>query len=240
MLARNLRTSAIMRIHRIQGPLASAYLIEGDRLFLVDTGFTGHARKVLRTIRSLGRHAAELDLVVVTHAHLDHCGGLPSLREAATFTVGCHPLTTDALAAGSIGVSPGLTPWAKAYEALARVTTPILRPRGSRADVGLADGAPLHGHGLAGRAIHTPGHTTGCISVLLDDGSAFVGDLITGPEGGQPLPVPTTMAVDLDRTFDGWRALLAAGAQRFYPSHGRPFSAEELVRGMRALGIPEA
>lgn len=227
-----------MKIHRISGRLSSAYLIEGDRLFLVDAGFVGHSGAILRTIRNLGRHVEELALAVVTHPHLDHCGGLPELRRHAEFDVGCHALSAEALADGSRRVSPGLTPWARAYERLARISLPILGLPGTRATVDLAADTRLDGHGLAGRILHTPGHTRGCVSLLLDDGSAFVGDLITGPQGRLRLPTPTTMAVDLARTFDGWRALLAAGAKRFFPAHGEPFSAEELVAGMAALGIP--
>jgi hydroxyacylglutathione hydrolase len=31
--------------------------------------------------------------------------------------------------------------------------------------------------GVDGRIVHTPGHTSGSISLLLDSGEAFVGDL---------------------------------------------------------------
>ncbi|HEY3317145.1 MAG TPA: MBL fold metallo-hydrolase [Coriobacteriia bacterium] len=227
-----------MRIHRIEGRLASAYLLEGERLFLVDTGFVGHSRKVLRAIRDLGRRALELELVVVTHAHADHFGALSELGEHAEFDVGCHSLSASALAAGTAEVSPGLTPWARAYERLARVSLPLLGLRGAVATVDLSDGLRLHDRGLPGSILHTPGHTTGCISLLLDDGSAFVGDLITGPQGCVRLPAPTTMAADIGRTFAGWRRLLAAGARRFFPAHGDPFSAEELRDGMGELGIP--
>jgi hydroxyacylglutathione hydrolase len=228
-----------MRIHRIAGYPASTYLIEGDRLILVDAGFRGHARKVLRRVRALGRRADELSLVLVTHAHADHSAGIPELRDHAVFDVGCHALGVAALAEGSSAISPGLTPWARVYERFARLSLPLLRLRGSEATLTLEDGARLDAHGLAARVIHTPGHTRGCVSVLLDDGSAFVGDLITGPDSFNALPTATTMAVDLDRTYVGWRKLLANGAERFFPAHGRPFSAEELVAGMRALGIPE-
>ena len=42
------------------------------------------------------------------------------------------------------------------------------------------DGLDLHPYGVDGRAIATPGHTPGSVSVLLDSGEAIVGDLFGG------------------------------------------------------------
>jgi glyoxylase-like metal-dependent hydrolase (beta-lactamase superfamily II) len=38
-------------------------------------------------------------------------------------------------------------------------------------------GLPLNDYGISGRIVYTPGHTKGSISVVLDSGEAFVGDL---------------------------------------------------------------
>ncbi|KKZ75420.1 MBL fold metallo-hydrolase RNA specificity domain-containing protein [Streptomyces showdoensis] len=59
----------------------SKFLVEGDRSrILVDCGlFQGFARLRRRNWERFGRDAADIDAVVVTHAHLDHCGYLPRL-----------------------------------------------------------------------------------------------------------------------------------------------------------------
>jgi hypothetical protein len=38
----------------------------------------------------------------------------------------------------------------------------------------------LKEHGIDGRIIHTPGHTPGSVSVLLDQGDLIAGDMLTG------------------------------------------------------------
>ncbi|MET8172247.1 MBL fold metallo-hydrolase [Streptomyces clavifer] len=59
----------------------SKFLVESDRArILVDCGlFQGFANLRRRNWERLGRDAADIQAVVVTHAHLDHCGYLPRL-----------------------------------------------------------------------------------------------------------------------------------------------------------------
>jgi glyoxylase-like metal-dependent hydrolase (beta-lactamase superfamily II) len=79
--------------------------------------------------------------------------------------------------------------------------------------------------GAPGKAIHTPGHSAGSVSVLLDSGEAFVGDLAMN---GFPLrltPGFPIFAEDMAKLRESWQLLLAQGARMIYPAHGKPFEA---------------
>jgi len=80
--------------------------------------------------------------------------------------------------------------------------------------------------------LHTPGHTMGSVSVLLETGDAFVGDLAMN---GLPLrigPGMPPLAEDAVAVKDSWRLLLEKGAKRIYPAHGQPFGTEVLERAL--------
>lgn len=67
-------------------------LREGDDLTLVDGGYPGDASQVVESIRSIGNRIEDLRAVLVTHAHVDHIGGLPELRRQTSVPVFAHRL----------------------------------------------------------------------------------------------------------------------------------------------------
>lgn len=223
-----------MRIHRVQGVMASSYLIEsGSGLFLVDAGFLGTEHLIVRAIRAIGRRPEELRLALVTHPHLDHFGGLAALRSRLEFRIAAHPAAVSTILTGGKEYSPGLTPFSRWVAWLARTSLPHLSFRGAGPVVGLDDGQTLHRAGLPGRIVYTPGHTTSCVSLVLDNGTALTGDLAQGalPLGTQPRP--PSMAWSLTETFRSWRRLLNEGVTRVLPAHGGAFGAADLARALR-------
>ena len=63
--------------------------------------------------------------------------------------------------------------------------------------------------GLTGEILPTPGHSDHCVSLLLDDGSVFTGDL-----------PPEQFAFDNPVALASWQQLRERGAARVYPAHG--------------------
>jgi ribonuclease/clavin/mitogillin len=77
--------------------------------------------------------------------------------------------------------------------------------------------------GIAGEILPTPGHSDDSVSLLLDDGSAFTGDLTPLPYAGQDDSGSVVAA--------SWRLLRERGAVRIHPAHGpvRPMDAESVA-----------
>ncbi|TLM99443.1 MAG: MBL fold metallo-hydrolase [Actinobacteria bacterium] len=216
-------------VQRVVGPLASSYLIRrGNAVVLVDAGYVGHGGLVRLALRSHGLGVDAVRCAIVTHGHADHFGGLAELRARAEFPVLAHPEHAPAVEDGLQLVSPGISLWGRTYGHIARASLPWLSlPRGG-AVTPTEDGGRLDEYGLPATVLHTPGHSDGCVSVLLDNGSAFVGDLIQGPRmPGMSVGLPA-MAIDADAAVTSWHRLLDLGATRFYPAHGLAFSANAL------------
>ena len=65
--------------------------------------------------------------------------------------------------------------------------------------------------GISGEILPTPGHSDDCISLLLDDGSVFTGDLTHPAFVGEEDPEVVEAS---------WQLLKERGAKRIYPGHG--------------------
>jgi glyoxylase-like metal-dependent hydrolase (beta-lactamase superfamily II) len=58
------------------------YLLKGDTCALLDLGASGTAPLIVEQLRYLGVRAGQVEHLVVQHAHWDHVGALPYLRQA--------------------------------------------------------------------------------------------------------------------------------------------------------------
>ena len=75
-----------IHIHSISLGLSQAYLVEvGDRLVLVDAGMPHQQNRILKRIQDLGNR--RLDLIFITHAHIDHYGSAAALRRATKASI---------------------------------------------------------------------------------------------------------------------------------------------------------
>ncbi|KAA1420317.1 MBL fold metallo-hydrolase [Nocardioides humilatus] len=69
------------RVHVVTGTNVNwALVTEGDAVTVVDAGYPGDAKALLASLDAIGRRPEDVEAVVLTHAHLDHMGGIPALR----------------------------------------------------------------------------------------------------------------------------------------------------------------
>ena len=87
----------IHRIESILGPRPfSQYLLRGERTLLVDTGVKETPGEVLLPfLDRAGIDPAELDLVLISHADVDHFGGNEAMRAVSPRAVFCAHVTPD-------------------------------------------------------------------------------------------------------------------------------------------------
>src|SRR5262245_56355615 len=90
-----------MPVQAFPGFIANVYVIrDGERTVLVDTGspMEQSHRSLLDGLagieQSFGERIAleDVDLILITHGHSDHFGGLPFVRARTGAPVGIHPL----------------------------------------------------------------------------------------------------------------------------------------------------
>lgn len=169
-------------IHVVPDVRANPYLIvDPDGLTLIDTGLPGSDKKILAYISNLGQSPQDLKRIILTHADLDHVGGLSALHEASGARTYASQIEAEAIAAGkpSRPIKRKGFSWRRLMMA---VLGPFMRPKRFQVDEILKDGQTLP---VAGglRVVATPGHTPGHISLYAPTyGVLFCGDsMVTEP-----------------------------------------------------------
>ena len=67
-------------VTRIPLAFSNAYLIQGRKAILVDSGAQHEERKILRVLAKMGVQPKDISLIVHTHAHFDHAGSTRELN----------------------------------------------------------------------------------------------------------------------------------------------------------------
>jgi glyoxylase-like metal-dependent hydrolase (beta-lactamase superfamily II) len=148
----------------------NVYLLTDRRMALIDTGMPGNAARILCFIHELGRDPAELEHIVLTHWHIDHAGSAAELQRLTGARTVAHRDELARAREGGRRPAPGLNPGC--------------------IDLPVTDGEVLPYLGGL-RLVHTPGHTPGSVSVLLErDRVLFVGDTIINNEDRLSRPLP--------------------------------------------------
>ena len=110
---------------------------------------------------------------------------------------------------------------------------PLIRIPGAHVDVVLGDeGFSLAEYGISGKVIYTPGHSSGSVSVLLETGDVFVGDLAMNKFPLRLRPGLPIFAEDKQKVKESWKLLLDQGAKTIYPAHGKSFSVDTIQKAL--------
>jgi endoribonuclease LACTB2 len=178
---------------------------KGGKL-LVDAGMAGTLPKFQAELKRYRLDISTIRYVMLTHHHPDHAGILQEVKQ---------------LAKAKLIILEKQIPFLenlKAIYAKKGGYTPI---RVESSDLVLSEDnrAVLQSIGVAGEILATPGHSPDCVSLLLDSGEAFIGDM-------NPYYFEDEQAEAESRA--SWQKLIARGAQTFYPAHGKPAGVEEV------------
>ena len=222
---------ADVEIHRLPLGSCNCYLIRQEGLVLVDTGSPNQRDNFRRLLKGLSISPRDISLILLTHGHWDHIGSAADLKELTGAGIAINHREREWVEKALKELPPSIGLWGKVLALLMRPMVPMVKFPACAVDLALEDEEfPLHPFGIAGRALHTPGHTRGSMSLLLDTGDAFVGDLAMN---GVPMRIgPGMPSVGDDRNVirESWRLLLDRGATRVYPAHGNAFSAGVLQK----------
>ena len=173
------------------------YIVDakGSKL-LVDCGWPGTLPKFMAELKRKGIAIQEIKHLFVTHFHPDHTGLAQELKNQGLKLIVLEPQTDF------------IPPFAEFFKGKNLPYVPItqhdnllLKFEDSRKF--------LAGICLEGEILHTPGHSDDSVTLILDEGYAFTGDLH-----------PSFMNIDDATTRASWDKIHQHKITRIFPGHG--------------------
>jgi hydroxyacylglutathione hydrolase len=201
------------------------FLIKGK--ILVDTGLPGNSEKILAALKGQNVDPKQIRLIILTHAHSDHMGSLLEMKKATGAQILIQEKDAKYLEEGKSQRILPVTTKGKilAMLPLGKKTFPKIK-----ADLTYKEEYSLRPYGINGKVIHTPGHTEGSSSIILDSGECIVGDLIMGGFIFQKIPGYPMFATDLSEVKKSIKKIIQLNPSIIHTSHGGPFTAQDLKR----------
>ncbi len=210
-----------------------SFLIKAETGYvLIDAGYPNKEQKLWNFLKKKKIAPEEIKLVIVTHGHFDHFGSLAKIIEKTNAKIIVHENDQEMLRTGKSGEIKLHTKWGKILEKLMGKRMRKISVTPIMPDIAINDNYSLEEHGINGKILHTPGHTNGSISVVLNSKIAFIGDLTHGFPLRSKTDFPF-VAENLEDVFQSWEKLLDDGVELFYQSHGKEFRKELLLKRLQ-------
>lgn len=155
-------------IYYVGNTFVACYLVDtGAGLVLIDTAFNATVGQLVDSIHRMGYDPRDIRHIFLSHAHLDHCGGARYMQTLAA------PGAQIWLGRDDL---PFLTERRELLLAPDPDQVPLFEARAYNYN------APLTIGNVTFRFVHTPGHTPGCTTFLID--TSIGGDSLTAAMHG--------------------------------------------------------
>jgi endoribonuclease LACTB2 len=172
----------------------------GKNRLLIDLGWPGKAAALLANLERMGVPLAEIRFGLATHYHIDHAGAAQDLKRRGV------PLL---VMEEQVAAIPLMKQWTKPADHYTEITTHdnvVITCAASRSF--------LANLGIAGEIVHTPGHSDDSVSLVLDIGCAFTGDLTMQSMVAEEDPQVVAQS---------WQLLRDRRVTTIYGGHGSPY-----------------
>lgn len=218
------------------------YLEPCDNGFLlIDAGWYGKGKVFKKELNLLGIKPEQIKYILLTHHHHDHSAIVEELKILTNAKLIVHAKQIPYLKTGVTNDG-----YIKQYNWVLWLIDKLMKPfvkykyppiSINNSDIIIdtdTNNNVLRNIGISGKIILTLGHSSDSISVLMDNGTAYVGDLAMNMSsmkliGKIPLPIE---AEDFEQVKLNMKKLVDLGCVKFCPSHGDVIVKEMIERVM--------
>ena len=201
-----------MKITELKYSQTNTYLIRGEKgSLLFDTGWAGTFPDFCRSLGESGVKLTDIAMILISHYHPDHMGIAQEIADNGPVIAVCDIQERFIHSSDHVFEKENRKDYRPIDDAKIRIF---------RIDEGRK---LLAGLGIEGEIVHTPGHSDDSISLLLDSGELFVGDL--NPLYELELHTGTQIG-------DTWEKLLARKPKTVYYGHAKKHICGEEKKGL--------
>jgi len=213
---------------------SNVFLLSGNGInILIDTSPGYKWNRLKEKIKEL--NISNIDMLILTHTHFDHAANAKKIRDEYGAKVIVNKLESDFLLKGENPIVHGTV---MILRSVVKILAPIILQKqkyeGCRSDILVDQGLDLKEFGLNAQILHTPGHSPGSQSVIVDNEIALTGDAMFGVFPGSVFPPFAANETDL---LESWGKLLNTDCSLFLPSHGTANTRKLVLKEYRKRSI---
>jgi hydroxyacylglutathione hydrolase len=180
-----------------------AYLLYGERIWLIDSGVAAAVGRIFDSIRENGRDPKDIAGIVLTHSHPDHIGAAKIIHDETGCIIAAHGAEQGWIEDVDLQARERPVP---GFHSLVSGPVRVSRVLNQGDVLDLDNDRRL-------QVIHTPGHSAGSISLLLrDEGVLFTGDAVP-VSGDMPIyedALASSVSLDRLKEISGITCLLSS------------------------------
>jgi len=206
-------------IYQILEGRSNSFLIKcGNNFILIDTGRKNSWKELTAKLDEiLGKN--KLSGLILTHTHFDHAENANRLKNEYNCTIIVHESEADYLKYGNAPIPKGTNLITGIIvDTIGKKVQSRYNYKSIDPDILVDENYNLSDFGFSAYIIHTPGHSKGSISIIIDDEIALVGDTLFGVVRNSIYP---PFADDTETMIKSWKKLLETPCKLFLPGHGR-------------------